>query len=162
MPQHAKSPEQRVWLGNAGGGTLNVRAAIQASWLELRSADDELVVAVDTIRTAAPAPAVLRRPERHQAAGQPTGPQDPRQENRHAMVVKALAVQRRGDVGSTSVGSSDAIPISIPVARPLVLFQGRSTRRSFLYLGVRRGARSSPGFACAAWNEVAKNASLHP
>jgi hypothetical protein len=48
IPQHSKSPERRVRLGNAGGGTLNARAATQASWLELRQAGDELVVGVDT------------------------------------------------------------------------------------------------------------------
>jgi hypothetical protein len=48
LPQHSKSPERRVRLGNAGSGTLNARAATQASWLKLRQVSDELVVAVDT------------------------------------------------------------------------------------------------------------------
>jgi hypothetical protein len=48
LPEHSKSPERRVRLGNAGGGALNARAATKASWLELRQVSDELVVAVDT------------------------------------------------------------------------------------------------------------------
>jgi uncharacterized RDD family membrane protein YckC len=48
LPQHSTPPQQRVRLGNAGGGTLNPRAATQASWLELRQIGDELVVAADT------------------------------------------------------------------------------------------------------------------
>jgi uncharacterized RDD family membrane protein YckC len=48
IPQHSKSPERRVRLGNAGGGTLNARASAQASWLELRQVGDELVIGVDT------------------------------------------------------------------------------------------------------------------
>jgi uncharacterized RDD family membrane protein YckC len=48
LPQHSKPPERRVHLGNAGGGTLNARAATQASWLELRQVGDELVIGVDT------------------------------------------------------------------------------------------------------------------
>jgi uncharacterized RDD family membrane protein YckC len=47
-PLHGKSPERRVWLGNAGGGTLNARAMTLATWLKLRQVGDELVVAVDT------------------------------------------------------------------------------------------------------------------
>ena len=48
LPQHGRSPEHRVRIGNAGGGDLNARAAASASWLKLRQAGDELVVAVDT------------------------------------------------------------------------------------------------------------------
>jgi hypothetical protein len=48
LPLHGQSPERRVRLGNAGGGTLNARAATRANWLALRQAGDELVVAVDT------------------------------------------------------------------------------------------------------------------
>jgi uncharacterized caspase-like protein len=48
LPLHGKSPERKVRLGNAGSGTLNARAATQASWLELRQVGDELVVGVDT------------------------------------------------------------------------------------------------------------------
>jgi uncharacterized RDD family membrane protein YckC len=48
IPQHSKSPERRVRLGNAGGGTLNARASAQASWLELRQVGDELVIGTDT------------------------------------------------------------------------------------------------------------------
>jgi hypothetical protein len=48
LPQHGESPQQRVRLGNAGGGTLNARASTQAGWLELGQVDDELVLAVDT------------------------------------------------------------------------------------------------------------------
>ena len=45
---NGQSPEQRVRLGNSGGGFLNARAATSANWLKLRQAGDELVVAVDT------------------------------------------------------------------------------------------------------------------
>jgi uncharacterized RDD family membrane protein YckC len=48
LPQHSKPPERRVHLGNAGDGTLNARAATQASWLEFRQVGDELVIGVDT------------------------------------------------------------------------------------------------------------------
>ena len=48
LPQHGQSPEHRVRISNAGGGDLNARAATSASWLKLRQAGDELVVAVDT------------------------------------------------------------------------------------------------------------------
>ena len=48
LPQHGRSPEHRVRISNAGGGDLNARAATPASWLRLRQAGDELVVAVDT------------------------------------------------------------------------------------------------------------------
>jgi hypothetical protein len=48
LPQHGASPERRILLGNAGGGTLNARAASEASWVELRQAGDDVVVAVDT------------------------------------------------------------------------------------------------------------------
>jgi Caspase domain len=45
---HAPAPERRVRLGNAGGGTLNARAATQASWLNLQQAGDELIIVADT------------------------------------------------------------------------------------------------------------------
>ncbi len=48
LPQHGRSPEHRVRISNAGGGDLNAQAATSASWLKLRQARDELVVAVDT------------------------------------------------------------------------------------------------------------------
>jgi uncharacterized RDD family membrane protein YckC len=48
IPQHSKSPERRVRLGNAGGGTLNARASARPTWLELRQVGDELVIGVDT------------------------------------------------------------------------------------------------------------------
>jgi hypothetical protein len=48
LPLNGQSPEERVWLGNTGGGILNARAATQASWLEFRQVGDELVVGVDT------------------------------------------------------------------------------------------------------------------
>jgi ABC-type branched-subunit amino acid transport system substrate-binding protein len=48
FPQHGLSPEQRVRISNAGGGDLNAQVAASASWLRLRQAGDELVVAVDT------------------------------------------------------------------------------------------------------------------
>jgi hypothetical protein len=48
LPQHSKPPERRIRLGNAGEGTLNPRAATQASWLELHQVGDELVIAVNT------------------------------------------------------------------------------------------------------------------
>ena len=48
IAHHARSPECSIRLRNAGGGSLNVRAASQASWLKLRQKDDELVLAVDT------------------------------------------------------------------------------------------------------------------
>ena len=48
LPQHGRSPEQRIRISNAGGGDLNARASTAASWLKLRQADDELVIAVDT------------------------------------------------------------------------------------------------------------------
>ena len=48
LPRHTQSPERRIPLRNAGGGTLNARATTSASWLKLRQAGDELVVAVDT------------------------------------------------------------------------------------------------------------------
>ena len=41
-------PERRVRLGNAGGGLLNARGSTSASWLKLRLAGNELVIAVDT------------------------------------------------------------------------------------------------------------------
>jgi uncharacterized RDD family membrane protein YckC len=48
LPQHSQSPERRVRIANAGGGTLNAQAATQASWLKLRHVGDELMIAVDT------------------------------------------------------------------------------------------------------------------
>jgi uncharacterized RDD family membrane protein YckC len=48
LPENSEPPERRVWLGNAGGGILNARAATQASWLALRQVGDELSVTVDT------------------------------------------------------------------------------------------------------------------
>ena len=45
---HGRSPERRVRLTNTGEGSLNARAATQASWLRLRQEGDELVLAVDT------------------------------------------------------------------------------------------------------------------
>jgi Penicillin binding protein A dimerisation domain/Penicillin binding protein transpeptidase domain/Caspase domain len=48
LRQHAQSPERRVRIANTGGGSLNARAVTSASWLSLRQAGDELVVAVDT------------------------------------------------------------------------------------------------------------------
>jgi hypothetical protein len=48
LPQHGQSPEYRVMISNAGSGDLNARAATSASWLKLRRAGDELVVAADT------------------------------------------------------------------------------------------------------------------
>jgi hypothetical protein len=49
VPQHGgRPPEQRVRLGNAGGGNLNARAETSASWLKLRQVGDDLLVGVDT------------------------------------------------------------------------------------------------------------------
>jgi hypothetical protein len=48
VAEHSKSPDRRVRLGNAGGGTLNARGTTQASWLELRQEGDELRVSLDT------------------------------------------------------------------------------------------------------------------
>jgi uncharacterized RDD family membrane protein YckC len=48
LPQHSQSPERRVRIANAGGGSLNAQAATQASWLKLRQVGDELMIAVDT------------------------------------------------------------------------------------------------------------------
>jgi len=48
LPLSSKPPEQRIRLGNAGGGSLNARVATQADWLKLRQDGDELVVAVTT------------------------------------------------------------------------------------------------------------------
>jgi Caspase domain len=45
---HSESPERRVRFENAGGGSLNVRAAAQANWLKVRQDGEELVVSVDT------------------------------------------------------------------------------------------------------------------
>ena len=43
-----KSPERRIRLRNAGGGSLNARAASEVNWLRLRLDGDELVLTVDT------------------------------------------------------------------------------------------------------------------
>jgi DNA-binding beta-propeller fold protein YncE len=45
-----KSPERRIRLRNAGGGSLNARAAIEVNWLRLRLDGDELVLTVDTVQ----------------------------------------------------------------------------------------------------------------
>jgi DNA-binding beta-propeller fold protein YncE len=44
----AQSPEHRIRLRNAGGGSLNARAASEAKWLKLRLDGDEIVLTVDT------------------------------------------------------------------------------------------------------------------
>jgi hypothetical protein len=56
LSPHARAPERRVRLDNAGGGTLNARATTQARWLDLRQVDDELVTAssVSTATAARP------------------------------------------------------------------------------------------------------------
>ena len=43
-----QSAERTVRLENAGGGSLNARAATRASWLHLRQVGDDLVITVDT------------------------------------------------------------------------------------------------------------------
>ena len=48
LPQHGRSPEHRVQISNTGGGNLNAQAATSASWLKLRQADNDIVVAMDT------------------------------------------------------------------------------------------------------------------
>jgi DNA-binding beta-propeller fold protein YncE len=48
IAHRSRSPERRIRLSNAGGGTLNAHAATQAGWLELRQEGDDLVLAVDT------------------------------------------------------------------------------------------------------------------
>jgi Caspase domain len=48
LSPHGHSPEQKIRLDNAGGGSLNPRAATTADWLKLRQDSDELVVTVDT------------------------------------------------------------------------------------------------------------------
>ena len=48
LSPHSHSPEQRVRLYNAGGGSLNPRAATTVDWLKLRQDSDEVVVTVDT------------------------------------------------------------------------------------------------------------------
>jgi hypothetical protein len=53
LPQHGRSPERRVRIGNVGGGTIRARASTQASWLDLRQVGDELVIAVDTAQAGA-------------------------------------------------------------------------------------------------------------
>jgi len=45
-----KSPERRIRLRNAGGGSLNARAASEVNWLRLRLDGDELVLTVDTVQ----------------------------------------------------------------------------------------------------------------
>jgi hypothetical protein len=42
-----KSPERRIRLRNAGGGSLNARSASEASWLKVRFKGDELALTVD-------------------------------------------------------------------------------------------------------------------
>ena len=42
------SPERRVRLGGAAGGSLNAQRSTSANWLKLREANDELVISVDT------------------------------------------------------------------------------------------------------------------
>src|SRR5690348_8371040 len=46
----AQSPERRIRLRNAGGGSLNARAASEAKWLRLHLDGDELALTVDTAR----------------------------------------------------------------------------------------------------------------
>ena len=46
----AQSPERRIRLHNAGGGSLNARAASEAKWLKLRLEGDELALTVNTAR----------------------------------------------------------------------------------------------------------------
>jgi hypothetical protein len=48
---HGESPEHMVRLRNAGGGSLNARAATHADWVKLRQDGDELLVSVDTSAT---------------------------------------------------------------------------------------------------------------
>jgi caspase domain-containing protein len=48
LPWHAESPRRTLRLGNAGGGTLDARAATSASWLRLHRVGDELAITVDT------------------------------------------------------------------------------------------------------------------
>jgi hypothetical protein len=48
---HSESPERRVRLGNASGGSLDARAATQADWLKLRQDGDVLVVSIETTAT---------------------------------------------------------------------------------------------------------------
>jgi hypothetical protein len=45
---HGESPWRTLRLGNAGGGTLDARAATSASWLRMQRVGDELVMSVDT------------------------------------------------------------------------------------------------------------------
>ena len=45
-----QSPERRIRLRNAGGGSLNARAASEAKWLRLHLEGDELALTVDTAR----------------------------------------------------------------------------------------------------------------
>jgi hypothetical protein len=53
LPLHGRSPERRVRIRNAGGGTLQARASTQATWLHLRQVGDKLVVAADTAQAGA-------------------------------------------------------------------------------------------------------------
>jgi Caspase domain len=53
LPLHGRSPERRVRIGNASGGTLQARASTPATWLHLRQVGDELVVAADTAQAGA-------------------------------------------------------------------------------------------------------------
>ena len=48
LAQHGEPGRRTVQLGNAGGGTLDVRAATSASWLDLRLVGDQLAVVADT------------------------------------------------------------------------------------------------------------------
>jgi hypothetical protein len=48
LPWHGESPRRTLWFGNAGGGTLDARAATSASWLRLQRVGDELVLSADT------------------------------------------------------------------------------------------------------------------
>jgi DNA-binding beta-propeller fold protein YncE/uncharacterized caspase-like protein len=48
IAHHSRSPERRIRLSNAGGGTLNAHATTRAGWLEVRQEGDDLVLAVDT------------------------------------------------------------------------------------------------------------------
>ncbi len=45
---HQRSPERRIRIGKAGGGSLNAQVDASASWLRVSQVDEELVVAIDT------------------------------------------------------------------------------------------------------------------
>jgi hypothetical protein len=45
---NSESPEHRIRLSNAGGGSLNARPTAQADWLRLYQDGEDLVVSVDT------------------------------------------------------------------------------------------------------------------